>query len=267
MRIDQPFKSLTLALLCFTLSQANAQAPAPSFDVATIKPAKPDSHRISWNNDNNLTTIENFTLRALIKFAFGLHSDSQVLGGPDWINKEHFDISAKVDEAEEARMKAMKPEDSDHEYQLILRSFLIERFHLKVHSDTRPLPAFALLVDGPKSKLTPTPPPADPDKADDSVSINNTHLEAVRAPMDRLCEVLANMHEVDDRVVVNQTGLTGKFNFTLDWTPDRGTPPPPDALYPGLFTALREQLGLKLEHQTLPVPVVVVDSIAKPDID
>jgi len=271
MPLAQTFKRLTLTFLCIALSHAavHAQAPVPSptFDVATIKPSKPDDTHQSWSDDNNLTTVQNYSLRALIKIAFDLRSDSQVIGGPDWVNKQHFDVAAKVDEAEEARMKAMKPEQSDHEYQIILRNFLIERFHLKFHSETRPLPAFALLVDGPKSKLTPTPPPADPDKADDSVSIHNSHLEATGTSMDRLSEVLSNMREADNRVVVNQTGLTSKFNFTLDWTPDRGTPPPADALYPGLFTALREQLGLKLEHQTIPVPVIVIDSVAQPDID
>jgi uncharacterized protein (TIGR03435 family) len=261
---------LPLALLVLALpvaTRAQSAPPPPTFDVATIKPSKPDDNWQSWSNDNNLTTVENYTLRALIKIAFDLHSDSQVIGGPEWLNKQHFDIAAKVDEAEEARMKAMKPEDSDHEYQLILRNFLTERFHLKVHPETRPLSAFALLVDGPKSKLTPTPKPADPDHVDHRVSINNTHLEAVGAPMDRLCEVLANMRETDNRVVVNKTNLTGDFNFTLEWTPDRGTPPPADAQFPGLFTALREQLGLKLEHQTIPVPVIVIDSATTPDLD
>jgi uncharacterized protein (TIGR03435 family) len=247
-----------------TISQT-APPPGPAFEVAAIKPGRPGNTGSGWDTDKNRTTIENYTLQQLIKRAYDVHSNSQIIGGPDWLTKQHFDISAKIDDNEMARIEKMTPEQKSHEYRAILQSLLLERFHLKAHMETRPLPAYALLVNGARSKLTSLPGKAD--SANHSMSIRNAHMEAKAISMDGLAEHLSNMPEVGERIVINRTDLTGDFDFELNWTPDRGAPPSSDAVYPGLFTALREQLGLKVEPETISVPVVIVEAAAQPELD
>lgn len=136
--------------------------------------------------------------------------------------------------------------------QTMLQALLIERFHLQTAPAEKKLPMFGLVVSGAKAKLRP-----DSTKPR-SLSIRNGHLVGVAASTAELAESLTRMREIGDRVVVDQTGLSGTYDFDLDWTPDRGAGISPEAVNPGLFTALQEQLGLKLKGEEGPVPVVKV---------
>ena len=253
------------------VAQAPASQPAiaaPSFEVASIKPSKPEAMGHDWDDDENRISIRNYTLRDLIKNCYHLHTNSQIINAPDWIAHQHFDIDAKIDDDELARMNKMNHADENREYDLLLQSFLADRFHLKLHQETRLLPAYALRLDGPIGKLKPTPQ-ADPSKPSDSHSMNvhNSHLEAKGISMEHLAATLAGLRDLEDRVVVDRTSLPGEFDFTLDWTADHGPAASSDAAFPGLFTALREQLGLKLEHETDAVPVVVIEAATPPELD
>jgi uncharacterized protein (TIGR03435 family) len=136
---------------------------------------------------------------------------------------------------------------------------------LSVTRGARTLPVFDLVVSRSGSKIKPTPPAgADSQGNDPGIDINWGELTATAASMDAFADVLSGMRDMTNRVVINRTGLTGNFDFKMDWARDRGNGPPPDSPYPGLFTALQEQLGLRLKPDKASVPVVIVESAAEP---
>jgi uncharacterized protein (TIGR03435 family) len=239
-----------------------AQAP-PSFEVATIKPSRPGSGNHNWDSSTDRVTIENYSLRDLIASAYGLKSNAQVLGGLQWLDKMHFDIAAKVDDEEVAKLRSMTSLDQSKEWNLMLQSLLADRFSLEVSRGERTIPVYALVIAKSGIKLT----PAAANEVDHSISGNSAHMTATATSMDTLADDLTTMPESDNRVVVNRTGLTIDYDFKLDWTRDRGNGIPEDAKYPGFFTALREQLGLELKPGTGLVSVVVVEAAVEPALD
>jgi uncharacterized protein (TIGR03435 family) len=258
-------KFLALVLLAAgPCLSAHAQTDGPSYDAATIKPSDPNQRGVSWHGDNNRVSMTNVTLRQLIKVAYGFRSDSQVVGGPEWIGKTHFDINARMDDEEFKRIDAMKPADAEKESGLLLQRLLLDRFGLKVRTETRPLPQFALVVDG-VAKLTPTP--AEGGDRGANLSVHNGQMTAKGVSMESLASVLSDMSDVGDRVVTDHTGLNGNYNFELNWAQDHGAGVPADATLPGLFTALKDQLGLKLDRGVGDVPVVVVEQANVPQLD
>ena len=244
-------------------SPAVAAADPPGFEVATIKPSRPGSGNHNWDSSTDWVTIENYSLRDLIASAYGLKSNAQVLGGLQWLDKMHFDITAKVDDAEVAKLRSLTPLDQSKEWNLMLQSLLADRFGLKVSRGERTIPVYALVIAKSGLKLT----PAAANETDHSISGNSAHMTATATSMDTLADDLTTMPESDNRVVVNRTGLTIDYDFKLDWTRDRGNGIPEDAKYPGFFTALREQLGLELKPSTGLVSVVVVEAAVEPALD
>lgn len=240
-----------------------APKASPAFEVAAIKLTKADAGNQSVNSNSDRISIENYTLRRLIRLAWGLKSDTQITGGPDWMDKQAFDISAKIDDAEVAKMHEMKREERQRERNLLLQTLLADRFQLRAHQIEKILPVYALVL----AKSEPRFKHSDPAAQGHSSSTNNGHMEAKSISMDSLAEDLTRMPESGDRVVVNRTGLAGDYDFKLDWTPDYGSGVPADATNPGLLTALQDQLGLKLESQKGPVEIVVVESAARPALD
>jgi uncharacterized protein (TIGR03435 family) len=260
--------------------QAQPNRPAlaetlPNFEVALIRPSKPDHKGRVWNGSINRISIANYTLREIIKVVYGLKSESQVLGGPKWLDTKSFDIVAKIDDAEVANLSVMTDEDKDKRYALMLQSLLADRFQLKVSRAERTLPVYALTVSKSGSKLTPTPPAKksgtldeiDPSHTGHNLIVKNGRMTANAISMDSLAEDLTGLRESGNRVVVNATHLTGDYDFVMDWTQDRGDGVPGDAQYPGLFTALQEQLGLKIEAKKQLVEVIVVEAATMPVFD
>jgi uncharacterized protein (TIGR03435 family) len=238
--------------------QASAIAtvePQPSFEVASIKPSRPDSHNLDWDDSPGRVSISGYELRRLIRAAYGLKSNAQVLGGPKWIDSERFDIVAKADDDETAKMQQMSDADWVRERSLLLQSLLADRFQLRLHREMRVLPIYALVVGKSGIKLKPAKPAEDGD-----LSGHGGHLDATAITMDAFADYLTGFREIADRVVQNRTSLTTAWDFTLDWSRDRGDGGSQDSEFPGLYTALEEQLGLKLEPEKAPVAVVVVDA-------
>jgi len=235
----------------------------PSFEVAAIKPSKPDDNDHGWHSNSDRVTIEGYSLRDLIVSAYGLKTNSQVLGGPEWIDKKHFDIAAKVDDSELARLKGISREDRRLQWNLMMQSLLADRFGLRVSHGKRKVSIYGLVVAKSGIKFA----ASTPDEKNHDISVRNTAMSATATSMDSLANYLTTQPEIGDRLVENRTGLTGDFDFKLNWTRDRGDGIPPDATYPGLFTALQEQLGLKLESQKGPVEVVIVDAATQPMLD
>ncbi len=255
--LAQPFPAIR--------AQRSSAAPtadiAPVFEVASVKPSKPDDRNRILRPSADRITIENYTLKELIVYAYDLHDNSQVLGGPDWLDKTHFDIVGVFGDAEVAKLRSMPVNYREMERKLIMQSFLDERFQLKASAEKREMPIFALVVTKSGSKLKPS---TASDKSQ-NISTNNQQMTATGASMDSFASVLTQRRESEKRTVVNRTGLTGLYDFTLDWSSESEASDQTDGA--DLFTALREQLGLELKSDKGPIPVVNVEAAHMPDFD
>ncbi len=275
-----------------------AQTPAsPAFEVASIKPHAPGDalqlHGFSTTiyKDGRLTAT-NVMVQGLIALAFrtadGNLLDSQIVGGPNWISASRFDIVATVG-------RAMSMEEFNTQGPALLRSLLEDRFMHKAHTETRTLAVYALTVARSDGRLGPqirpstvdcdaieqarrnAPPPtlqALQDPARPCVTrSSSTGLLSDSLTMRGVVGVLERF--AVDRLVVDRTGLMGHFAITLQWTNPMSTGPQADARSgavpssdgPSIFTALQEQLGLKLESTTGPVDVLVIDHVEHPTED
>ena len=225
---------------------AFAQA-RPSFEVATIKPSPPDADpRVGMmtSTQPGKLVMKNISLREAVRVAYHLN-EPELFGGPKWIDSDHYDIDGKA----ESRV----PRD---QVMLMLQSLLAERFKVKVHRETRELPVYALTItkNGPKM---PRATEGDPHNGGQSVGPRNVTAKGVT--IDALARTLADLLM---QPVLDRTGLEGLYDFKLDFAPIN---PDDDTPAPSIFTAIQEQLGLKLEATKAPVEVVVIDSAEKPD--
>jgi uncharacterized protein (TIGR03435 family) len=218
----------------------------PRFEVATIKPGRPEDRGPRLGLEGRRFSFAHASLNDLFDFAYGLQQ-RQISGAPDWAGTESYDISAVPDGEGEPNAK---------QWQTMVRKLMADRFQLKFHYEKREMPVYALTIakSGPKLKSS------DPNEAQ-SMGGGPGNLGATNATMADIAQLLA--HGFLDRPVVDQTGLTGKFDLRLRWTPDEVATQTADAP-PGLFTAIQEQLGLKLVAIKAPVDVMVIDQIERP---
>jgi uncharacterized protein (TIGR03435 family) len=210
------------------------------------------------------------TLKSLIKEAYGIEDD-QISGAPKWVGSQTYDIEAKVDGADAATLEKL----SDDQSKLMFQSFLRDSFQLKVHWETKELPVLALVVAKGGPKLQPAKPgDTYPDgiKGPDGKPAGHAgmmmwgrgRLTGQGIPLGNLVPPLT--HELG-RIVQDKTGLTGKYDIELRWTTDDAAPDSrsaSDSPGPSLFTAMQEQLGLKLESQKAPVEVLLIDHVGQP---
>lgn len=228
----------------FLLAMGTAVAQAPRFEVATVKPAdpakNPGSSSISTGNGRLLG--DNMSLKRYIMAAYYLRPH-QVLGGPEWLDTERFDIVGKAED-----------KSGDGPLQQMLQALLAERFKLTFHRDTRMMQAFVL--DAPKGdgKLTKS------GSGGRKSSHGRGDLVLENSTMDHLADALSRQLDLP---VVNQTSIEGVFNLKLRWTPENIVNPPAEAP-PPIYTAIQEQLGLRLRSQKAPIEVFVIDSAEKP---
>jgi uncharacterized protein (TIGR03435 family) len=232
----------------------------PVFEVATIKPSNPDAPGKAFRVNGRQFSTLNTTLSDMITFAYSLHA-KQIASGPDWLDKEKYDITAKPDG---------EGQPNDKQWKMMLQKLLANRFQLTFHREKKELPVYAIVVAKSGSKLTKSE--GDPNGLPGLFFRGLGDLPARNANMADFAGLL--QAAVLDRPVVDQTGLSGRYDFTLKWTPDESqftgmgahVPTPtdnPDAP-PDLFTAIQEQLGLRLESTKAPVDVLVIDRIEKP---
>jgi uncharacterized protein (TIGR03435 family) len=184
-------------------------------------------------------------------------SGYRIYGGPSWLDSTRFNIAAKApDGAGNLTLDQMRP---------MLQTLLTDRFHLVLHRDTKELPLYRLVVSKNGKKFRESAASGEPQSR-----MGTGQITDEKASLDALASQLGQQL---GRFVVNETGLGGDFAFHLEWTPDPGqnlggdsdTPPPAGADGPSIFTALQEQLGLKLESAKGPVEVLVIDNAEKPD--
>jgi uncharacterized protein (TIGR03435 family) len=266
-------------------------ASLPSFEVASIRRnTSGEEERFFQRQPGGRFNVRNMPLRALITFAYDLQG-FQLQGGPDWITADRFDIVAKAEGDPEPVSLGSPGGDP---LRLMLRSLLAERFNLVMHEETRELPIFELVVARRDGTLGPQLRPASVDCNEEAaarraaeragappragvapngpgtcgLTMNPVRIAFGGMPLSALTGGLAGMV---GRVVVDRTGLTGNWEFELKFAPDpaRLPPgidlPPIDDTLPSLFTALEEQLGLKLEPSRGPVEVMVIDSVEQPE--
>jgi uncharacterized protein (TIGR03435 family) len=248
---------------------ANPSAHLPTYDVASIKSGK------SGDGSTLLYRLDGFTatclpLKFLIKEAYGIEED-QISGAPNWVSSEAYDIEAKVDGADAAELERL----SNDQRKLMLQSFLGDRFKLKIHWETRQLPILALVIakNGPKLQE------AKPDTYPNGIKGPDGKPEGHAGPMMwgrgrltgqgiEIAALVPPLTQQLGRIVQDKTGIKGKYDVELRWTDDVAASPeggpPSDSSGPSIFTAIEEQLGLRLDSQRAPVDVLMIDHIEKP---
>ena len=245
-------------LLFFTVVCLWAQ---PSFEVASVKPADPKNRGMALDKlPGGRFIATNVSLRMLLKEAYGMR-DFQVYfqagAAPNWFDSARWDVSAKSERAA-----------SDQEMTEMLQSLLAQRFALKLRQEERELQVYVLTAAKNGTKLK----EAESGESTIGVRIRGFgHLTGTKASMEQLAETLSdvrlNGRAMLDRPVLDRTGLKGVYDFTLAWTPDLepvdGAAAPATAGGPSIFTAVQEQLGLKLERQKAPLKVFIIDHVEK----
>jgi uncharacterized protein (TIGR03435 family) len=268
--------SLAVSLAHFCGAQA-APPASPVFTVASIKPSDPnqaeDNATIGFNPAGSFDA-KSQSLKELIEFAYDIgyyDVDQRMMGGPKWLDSARFDIVAKCDERTARAFEKMGVKDQVRVEQSMVQALLAERFKLKTHLEKRSLPVFALAVEKGGLKMKPSTDTGTDERGDFDGDLGNwtAHGET----MNEFASDLATLPEMGGKIIVDKTGLNGKFDFTLKWTPDTtmGAEPAnsdndlkPNTSAPSLLTALREQLGLRLEWTKEPVDVIVIDSAELP---
>ncbi|HYL39521.1 MAG TPA: TIGR03435 family protein [Bryobacteraceae bacterium] len=261
-----PSLATRAVLLSFTLVCVLAQ-PKKGFEVATIKPNAEKDNRFMMPGGPQGGTYKatGVTLKMLIMYAYGVRAAFQVAGGPSWIGTERWDIQAKV--------AGETPVTRDQFLQM-LRDLLEDRFQLKARRESKEMPVYELVVAKNGPKLTPHTGGAP--KPEDRIRIRYGSLQFRQGTPAGLAFQLSVQL---GRTVIDKTGLTGEYDFNLEWAPEpgqgglEGIGLPPDPNLPlapadpnraSIFIAIQEQLGLHLESQKGPVEMVVIDSVEKP---
>jgi uncharacterized protein (TIGR03435 family) len=262
------------------------------FEVTSVKPNKGGVEAgVTVAARPGRFTAQNVILRMLVMLAYEVR-EPEIVGGPSWVTSDRFDVAATIEAPDKA---------DDAAQQRMLQALLAERFKLVVHRESRELPMYALVVSRSDRKLgarlhpfngecmdprkgvpplpeTSTPgllPPSDPGKGPQPcvASLGVGRLSVRGLALTELAATLARLPAVSRRVI-DRTGLSGRFDYDLEWTPSVmpigvAAPAPNDQANagPNLFTALQEQLGLKLEAGREALPVLVIDSVSQPAPD
>lgn len=257
----------------------HADSPLPSFDVATIRPSKGDSLR-TVRSASELQMLD-VTARYLIEQAYNIPwtngSKDRIRSGPGWIDSDRYDVDAKIAPEAAATLQQMPEEQRRRQMNLRLQTLLADRLKLKVHFESRQEPIFAIVTGKNGSKLTPADPSAEDAQQGQGIVVRYNgqaaQMTAKGATLGNLANWLTGYSEMGGQTVVDQTGLTQRYDFVLNWTRERAlangeqsgeSESPTGTGGPALFTALQEQLGLKLVNTRGPVEIIVVDSIARP---
>jgi len=252
---------------------AQGKAPAPgveaktrAYDVVSVKPNKSGSRGTMINVQNDSFSATNVSLKMMLVNAYDV-KDYLISGLTGWANTERFDINAKILDMDADALKKLTNEQRES----MLQQLLADRFQLKVHLQTEVLPIYEMVVAKGGPKITAVEPPGtDPDADKNkefkgmgrgSMMVNNTELSAHDVPLESLAYSLSGRLS---RTVVDKTGLKGKYDLTLTWSPDDGSAAASDSSAPSLFTALQEQLGLRLQPAKGPVETLVVDHVEMP---
>lgn len=267
--------TLSVALALVRAQTPAATNPSAAFEVVSVKPNKSGTTQSNIGMPPNGLNIVNLPLRPIIQLAYGINQPSKLVGIPDWTNTERFDVSAR----------AAGPVTTE-EHRVMMQALLADRFKLVARREKREISVFALVLDRKDGKLGPhlveskgcTAPAA----AAAAAPATNSQGEAaplcgarpggpgkinlVGMPMQTFASVLSLLV---GRTVADKTGLTGRYDIELSYTPDQPAPAglaaiPADPNGPSIFTAVREQLGLKFDSQRELEDVLVIEHVERP---
>ncbi len=256
-----PHLLLLLLLPPLIRAQARATVPTPAYDIVSILPNKSDSGNMSIYTQDAAFTATNMRLKNLLSNAFDIREDL-ISGLPGWAESARYDIKAKIVDPDLAVLKKLTKEQRE----TMLAGILTDRFGLKVHTETKQLPVYNLVVTphGPKFQ-----PSADQSPDHGGMGAKNHDVTITASPLATLVYFLAgSLH----RTVIDQTNLTARYDMHLTWAADRPAAAAglddghnaADDTGPSLFSAVQDQLGLKLVPAKGPVPTLVVDHIDPP---
>ncbi len=224
----------------------------PDWDVLTVRPSNPSTSQATFDVRGRHIIIGNRTVETILLLAYGLQKN-QIVGGPDWVRTERFDADG---------IPTVEGQPSLEQFRSMLRKLLAERFGLVTHMEQRALSVYAITIakGGPrmtKSKADPNALQGDSDKQDggqQSIQMSNATMAGFAL------ELLLNT----DRPVVDRTNLAGRYDFILKWTFDDSKAPTDGSAAPSLFTAIQEQMGLKLEAVKAMTDVMLIDKAEGP---
>jgi uncharacterized protein (TIGR03435 family) len=253
------FSAMLLAGVIAACAQDEATQPLatmardadPAFEVATIKPADPDDHNQGFRLKGHRISIESNTVTSLICFAYSIQK-TQIINAPKWFSEQPWNIDGIPD---------IEGAPNWHQYRRMLQKLLTTRFGLVMHHDKRELSVYALTVAKGGAKLEKSK--SDPDALPDSSGHGMGAAQMMKFTNDSMTDFAQVLQLMEDRPVVDQTNLSGRYDFTLRWTPDVMQAAPTDSA-PGLFTAVQEQLGLKIQAARAPTDVFVIDAATQP---
>ncbi len=277
----------TITTQCDAQAQSSMAAPTYEYEVATILPSKPGGNGVGLLPSPNGLIARNATLQMLMTAAYGVEN-YQLSGGPSWYTSDRYDIDAKIEASVADALQQLSPSERTKVRQHMLQALLADRFKLTIRRETSELPVYSLVVAKNGSKIKQA-------KSGDTYS-NGLHdrdgnvrgagatmigvnagaltLTGQAVPIANLVSLLARYV---DRPIVDKTGLTGNFDFLLQFTANQGalvasggdpssgaTPPLSETNAPYLLTAIQEQLGLKLESGKGPAEMIVIGHVEKP---
>jgi uncharacterized protein (TIGR03435 family) len=271
------------------ISRDNSEGlPAASFEVVSIHQDKPSpdgrgSMQMDFTPNGTLTAL-GLLLKRLICAAYGV-SDIEVVGGPEWLTSDRYTIEAKADSATQEQIQKLSGPQMRLVGQQMVKGLLADRFKLKMHEETKEIQILAIVParNGPKLHASmPGDSYANGLKDRDGqghagmMRFNGEKLTAQGVPLDNLASLLSEqLHQI----VQNKTGLKGNYDFVLEWTPERdhdggtavgngeASANAEASSFPSIYTAIQEQLGLKLESQKAAIQVFVIDQVERPTED
>jgi uncharacterized protein (TIGR03435 family) len=282
--------SPALALVCLAScwlrplaaqTASGAQAvPAPTaagekpaeYDVVSVRENRSSERNQSVRHSADGLTMTNVGVKQFMIFAFAPRSTNLIVGLPAWADSARFDLAAKLDEDKAAALQKLPPGEQAEQIKFMMQAVLVDRFQLKFHHEDREQPAYALVIAKGGLKLK----EVDPDKLAHPPAGYHPGITSVRpdgqliadaVSMDVLAKFISIPYGPADRLTVDRTGLTGRYDVTLQWLPDRipsNQDPSAFASRASIFTAIQEQLGLRLEPTRASFDTVVVDHIEKP---
>lgn len=289
MRADGSVKAAAMVILAVAAGSASGQIlhssePLPTFEVSTIRPWRPASAPASAGVPDGTAPARKVTkvapvgtsrpvsdrldfigqVELLIESAYGLpmSSEQRIIGGPEWVRSEsdRYEVVAKIEDSRFAAMQRLSQTEQQRQLALMEQALLADRFKLKVHFEMREMPVYALVVAKGGVKLAAA---ADGETMQLSLAGSGQELGLVAKAVTLDEFVRSPFLRIDGRTIQNQTNLDGRFDFSLRWA--RQGPGAVSGDQPDLFTALQEQLGLKLTPARAPVEVIVINDIERPE--
>lgn len=264
---------IVAAPVCRAQSAPATTAPQTlHFDVASIRPSDPNARGWRMNFTVDGFIAQRITLHQLIQEAYSAYEEGRILGGPSWLDQDHFDILARLDPAEVPAFKDLTLSQRRE----MLRALLAERFQLTIHPEQRTFPAFALRIAKGGLKLQKS---QEPENLFNGVKGYDAHITRSRRGLLEgknfsMHDLAQDLQYPAQRYVVDETGLNGRYDFLLQWTPldasgnpietGNGTVDSSEKSYPFFFQALEQELGLKLEPTKTSVEVYVIDRAERP---